>query len=943
MKNKLIAIFCILSILVSCITVFAEGEEVGADVGADVGTETDSERETTLTEEEQQQMQDAALDFETEDENKESISEILDNQLNKETSYNYDEAEALMISLGILTEDDDMSKKVTRAEFAHALYVILGYDYIASSSAVGVFSDVNAETPYYKEISLLKDYKIISGYGDGTFRPESEVNVYEASKMLIRIIYSGWGEALFERENFNYYSTALEKKLFKGIDQFNTDYITNSQLAHILLNVFKCEIDDYPIDGEKSLYMNSILNIYETNGIFLDDSRTYEKGNYIIGNMKFPKPENDYSDLLGQRVVVYYKNVDDETSILSMTPYKSQEVLDITDEDIESFSNGVYKYTRNSGSSATARLEYDYDIIYNGVRVTEVADTISLMTPDMGSVRLIDNDNDRKYEVVVIWDFKLFVVNAYSEYNYILTSQNNQKDISLNEQEDVFDILMAGTDNVLSTNQIAYSDYVLSVARSINDEYVKIYLCAETVSGAVTGVNSLDRSMTIDGKTYKYEKCMEAPAVTNGEFYIDQFGRIIYQRKVSDTSKIYAYVIKNYIDTDTDKVMIWMYTQDNQTVKSPLADKVVIDGRTINDKDNIMVALDGIVGSIVKFRMNSKQEITFIDTKNNNAAVETDGLNVCFEDTQRMGFNAACMAIADYDTGLGKCPIKLDTIVFCVMEPYTEDNIWAYNLTDFKNKYATGYSTLLGEVIVYNSDPDSYVGDVVLNKRTWMGNGFTYSTSVLRSGAIVTGVSEYVDDFGEKHYKLKVVRGSKTEEVIVKKEAMNYSDSGAINTEDDSKNIYTISKGDIIRWRLDVNGMIDKTGISVIYDCDRDTFFYESGKTSYAKGTTSESGRWNRLWLYKRDGEHLISYNADMISLDDFDKSNIDAYKNYRYVDYLRDVSTYKTEVWVYDRESNTVEKGSIADFDYYVNSGTECGEVFSFTNMMHRFFLIYR
>ena len=83
MKNKLIAIFCILSILVSCITVFAEGEEVGADVGADVGTETDSERETTLTEEEQQQMQDAALDFETEDENKESISEILDNQLNE--------------------------------------------------------------------------------------------------------------------------------------------------------------------------------------------------------------------------------------------------------------------------------------------------------------------------------------------------------------------------------------------------------------------------------------------------------------------------------------------------------------------------------------------------------------------------------------------------------------------------------------------------------------------------------------------------------------------------------------------------------------------------------------------------------------------------------------------------------------------------------------------
>lgn len=97
------------------------------------------------------------------------------------------------------------------------------------------------------------------------------------------------------------------------------------------------------------------------------------------------------------------------------------------------------------------------------------------------------------------------------------------------------------------------------------------------------------------------------------------------------------------------------------------------------------------------------------------------------------------------------------------------------------------------------------------------------------------------------------------------------------------------------------------------------------------------------MWLYKRDGEHLISYNADMISLDNFDETNIDAYKDYRYVDYMRDVSTYKTEVWIYDKNSNVIENGSIADFDYYVNSGKSCGEILSFSTMMHRFFLIYR
>ena len=301
------------------------------------------------------------------------------------------------------------------------------------------------------------------------------------------------------------------------------------------------------------------------------------------------------------------------------------------------------------------------------------------------------------------------------------------------------------------------------------------------------------------------------------------------------------------------------------------------------------------------------------------------------------------MALCDYDTAIGKCPIKLESIVFCVMEPYSDDNIWVYSLTDFKNKYATHYGTQLGEVVVYNSDPDSYVGDVILNKRDWMGNSFTYSTSVLRSGAVVTGISECADDFGEINAKLTVEIGGKTEEIIIRKEAMNYSDTGIVNTVDTSKNVYTVSKGDIIRWRLGTDDMINKTGINVIYDCDRDKFFYENGKNSYTKGTTSESGRWNRLWLYKRDGEHLISYNADMISLDNFDETNIDAYKDYRYVDYMRDVSTYKTEVWIYDKNSNVIEKGSIADFDYYVNSGKSCGEVLSFSTMMHRFFLIYR
>lgn len=930
MKKKLTAFLCALSILISCSAVFAEGEASDDAV----------ERDTALTEEEIERQQDEALNFDTEDE-KTSISELLESGTKKTASKINDEAVSLMVALGVLKADDDMDKKVTRAEFAHALYLVSGYNY-TSSSAVGFFTDVGITTPYYNEISVLKDQNIISGYADSKFRPDSEVTIYEASKMIVCVMGAGWIEAIRERSNFSYYNIAAEKKLFKGINDIDPNSLTNKQMAYIFLNMFECDVEKYPDKDAEGLYMNNVLNIYKTEGIFTDDSKTNNNGFYVIGNSSFKKPQTDYSELLGQKTTVYYKDEDNERNILSMTAHKSQQILELSGDDIDSYSNREYKYKKDGNTSKRARLETEFDIIYNGIRVADAADTKSFMIPEMGTVRLIDNDNDGKYEVVVIWDYKLFVVDSYSAYNNVLSSENGVKEIVLSDDK-TFDILMAGTDNVLSANQIAYNKYVLSVARSVNDEYVKIYLCAETVSGTVSSVNATDKTVKIDDKEYEYEECMGTPSFANAEFYIDQFGKLIYMRKDTDTQKKYAYVIKFYDDTNTDKVMIWLYTQDNQKIEAPVSDKVTIDGRSVKGIKNIMVALDGAEGTIVKFIMNSKQEITFIDTKNNNAGNETDGLNVCYETAMPIGFNSACMALCDTSTGIGKCPIILETIIFCVMEPYSDDNIWVYNLTDFKSRYAKSYETQLGEVIVYNSDPDSYVGDVMLNKRGWMGTNFSYSTSALQSGAVIKGILEYADDFGELNYKLTVGRGNKEEDVIIKKEAMNYSDTGCVNTTDSSKNVYKLSVGDLIRWRLDVNNMIDETGINVIYDCDRDNFFYETGKNSYTKGTSSESGRWNRLWLYKRDGEHLISYNADMIDVGAFDESDIDSYKSYRYVDYTRDVSTYKTEVWIYNKSSNVMEKGSLGDFGYYVNSGTECGEVLSFSNMMHRFFLLYR
>lgn len=51
-----------------------------------------------------------------------------------------------------------------------------------------VFSDVNREDPYYEAVMTMHRYGIISGYEDGTFRPENLVTREEFATMMVRAL-----------------------------------------------------------------------------------------------------------------------------------------------------------------------------------------------------------------------------------------------------------------------------------------------------------------------------------------------------------------------------------------------------------------------------------------------------------------------------------------------------------------------------------------------------------------------------------------------------------------------------------------------------------------------------------------------------------------------------------------------------------------------------------
>ena len=922
--RKITTLVCILMVLFSNMTSFYAADE--AESNNDQTVIGDGEVIRDLTDEEIESQQKEMMDIyeKADKEDEKNIIDVLEKDNDKkEENLNPRELEAveLMKALGVIPTDSELSHKLTRAEFAAAVYGISGYSH-SSQSAVGTFKDVDKKTKYYSEISVLKDAGVIEGYPGGNFNPDKEINLEEASKMLIHVIGFDWQV----KNDTNYYSVAADKKFFSGISDLNYDSITYKQTALALLNLLETDVGNNSTYNIEGLYMNSVLNIGKIEGVFEDDGKFSKVKKVTIDSQIFETADKDFSEFLFQKVRAYYHSKDNVNTLLSMTAYKKQNIIRIYDTEITDYSGRTYEYEiKGATRTKKAELEISFDFIYNGVKVT-TGSTNNLMIPKSGYVELLDYEDNGKFDTVIVWDYEPFVVDSYNKNDMVLNSMNGKKKISLDDIP--YDIFMSGSENRLSTDNIAYSGYVLSVARSIGGEYVKIYLCQQ-ITARATAV--YDDGAVVDGKDYSVFEGLNIKVGDSGVFHINNHGMIMHLEIGNSESEKYGYVIRKYINDEDDCVYIKLFSQDSENINAKISENVSIDARKPKGKDAILAASNGIDGTIVKFKINKDNEIIFIDTANYNSA-ESNSLNKTYEATSNIGFNSMLMALADNSYGVGKCPVTLDTIVFCVSEPYEEGQIWVYDMTQYTKKYATGYQVNLGELIVYNNDIESNVGDVILNKRSWAGENYTYSASNIKSGAIITKIVHSISDDDEICYELTAQRGALKEQIKLETGAMKFEDG-----------MYTLSKGDIIRWRTDESGVVPEDGVTVIYDCDRKWFNYSDGSTSYAKPMTNEAGRWHRMWAYKRDGDHLISYNQDLSPKETFDESAISDYEDYKYIDYTRDVSSYKTRVYVFDTSANLLYEGSLADISTYKNEGASCSEFFGFTSTGHRFFIVYR
>lgn len=528
----------------------------------------------------------------------------------------YKEALSLVSALGIITGYEDGSvrptESVTRSQMAAIILRLKNTP--ESSTYSGVFTDVTSTAWYASAVQTAYDLGIINGYGDGKFGPEDPVTYEQVYKMLV-CAHNRGGDA----ENFGGYPAGYMQAgntLLKLNDKVSGTMGTNADRGLVIKLVYNALLADYaapngtddfgnPKYEVKDTLAAEIFDVYDTKGIVYGTSKKSLIGKDINeGEIAISDDENtnvDYEivdctvdgaqDMLGYKVKYFYKadNYGTKTIIALNADSKTSELtIDATDIDVfTGFGTDKpqlsYTYEGSGSRTKDAKLASNLKIVYNG-QIVDAEDTKyfgnqsmnDYIKPELGNVKLIDNDGDNVYDVAIISkSMQMLIVSANAKkvngkvngvtYKSALTGSTG---INVENDSDDKTITVIKAGDELKPKNLKKDDVAI-VTLSPDETVIDIVVTGETITGKVgsQSVNADDETVvTVNGKDYVVDKNTidEINLGVDATFYLDSYGRIGYINNSVSTGKLtgtekYGWISRIIYDSDNDSYSIKIF------------------------------------------------------------------------------------------------------------------------------------------------------------------------------------------------------------------------------------------------------------------------------------------------------------------------------------------------------------------------------------------------
>ena len=549
--------------------------------------------------------------------------------------------------MGIINGYEDGTFKpeqnVTRAEFSAMLMRTLKLGHLGDKSAAGLpFNDIDDNDSSINwsipNINTCYSMGIINGYDDGTFKPSANVAYEEAIKMIICTLGYGVDADVSKTPWYIDYMDAATRtgivKVASKIGAAGTP-ATRACIAQLLYDSLEVGLIENGMITEKTI-LSDYLGYKKCKGIIASDGITsltspdvnlrddeiqiyaYEEATKQYETHTYTTTDETLKDHLGYEVEFYYASDGSSLRTLMICVLQDSKTLTINAANIEmaDTESNIIAYYEDRDADRTKKVSLDSDnvVIYNSKLYGSNDYTSGFdksMIPDVGSLTLIDSDNDNKYDIVKIEAYKLYFVSSRSTSTYevvdnILNDSDKNK-IVLNKDNDRHLSIVNESGSEVNFSSIAVNN-IIALAESNNNGGIvirKAVVLNDKVTGTVTASNS--EGVTIGGKDYYYSNAapwvntdispvetLERPENQDtGNYYLDMNGDIVAYSKDATSEKTNYGFIKNHSRPSAiDEEVVFEVITSSGSMQIGTYANTKVDGSSCKTGQEVLDALD---------------------------------------------------------------------------------------------------------------------------------------------------------------------------------------------------------------------------------------------------------------------------------------------------------------------------------------------------------------
>ena len=762
-----------------------------------------------------------------------------------------EEVRALLKRIGVITaEDYNPDAGITRIEYLRWAIRSAKYNEDSYTGNVRqIFFDVPADDDNAPLVNLCYDLGIITGRADGRLSPNDNVTVEEAVIMAMRA--TGAGEVL--KTSSNWVQAAITLDL---LDKVKNDggTITGATAERIIFNMLNAgfvQSDDgktWYVDGGTTV-LESKHNIEKATGIV--DANSYAslyggKGTLanqvsIDGNLYEIVPELD-GRYLGENVTYYYEKdrySGDVEQIIYMCSSRNQ-IIDMDIESAEALKALSFEYSDENGKTQDVELSYKAITLENGVKTTIPVSGYTL--PKYGRIRLIDNNRDSEYDVVLVTNTEIRVINMFTnDVLYLSTSPSR-----LIKFEDYSKVVIKNKAGEILNTDALVAGSLVEITASSNKNHVEIVVLNDVVTLTIKSMEERDSNgypvcylTDGEGNTHRTVRDFESVYPDNKlvmgaehNVLLNSNGHIAaLAGDIVGGEMQYGYILMPYEKEPIGEgeIILRVLAADGNIVEYPVRKKVlnVTENTTITNRDILTLCAQK---QLIRYGLTSEgylNKIEFASNDSNSSGLRKGVLTGTTTDLYTRYYS--------YTYLIGtSIPIDKNTLLFLI--PEDESDYSKYDVTNRDGLKNQGY---------YKNMQSYFYGDEFYAKALiYTSTAGTASLSKGDPRMIVSSISEVYDEAEDTTRPVLVgySEGVEATFMLDSYDLLNWTDSVG--------NVRVISEGDSIRYSTNHKGKVDY--IELVFDYSEKEIFTAPEVSSYTEATD-----------YNRSAVHIYGQVAE--------------------------------------------------------------------------------